>query len=324
MFETQYRRELDQLSLPEERLEQLITAMGQTEPQKPSQRAGKAWKTVLLAAALCVALVATALAISPTLRDALDSALGAFAPYSREIKGICVIDQGIEVRVVSALSDGNAARVYFEVQDLEGDRLGEHPVTNLGLEMPRNNWVSGIEFPAQCIGYDRTTRTALFVAAFIGDGPPDNDLTFTAYAQFFAPDGSGYHSEKAIRGEWSLEIPLENAPTRTVDLREMGAELGGVTAKELSLTSIGATIESDPNGFPWTMGYKLTTYLSDGTLVRVGKQDSTYHSDEYATDHWSFPEPIDPEDVVAIAIGQWYVPIEGGVAGQGHWLPQLP
>lgn len=66
MFETQYRREIDQISLPEERLEQLITAMGQTEPQKPSQRAGKAWKTVLLAAALCAALVATALAVELT------------------------------------------------------------------------------------------------------------------------------------------------------------------------------------------------------------------------------------------------------------------
>lgn len=460
MFETRYRREIGQISLPEERLEQLITAMGQAQPQKPSQKAGKAWKTVLLAAALCAALAATALAVSPGLREALVSALGAFAPYSREIEGVSVIDQGLEVKVISALSDGNTVQIYFTVQDLEENRLDQDLHTNFNLYPPSPNqaeWHQSSFFsPGKCISYDPETKTALFSTRLIGDGPPATDFTLSAIAQVFTPgyhefrfdlpelaltsevlatttlssgetvlvpeqapmnleqtdifslsscgfgadgrfhilyqchiaveradlrtflssriwesgdvagnqlaqsynrdfqavifqrDGKTYydssyevgseHAEdilprevygcliggKDIQGSWELDIPIQNAPARTVDLREMGTELGGVTAKELALTSISATIESDPNGSPWTMGYELTAYLSDGTLVRVGKQDSTYHSDGYATDHWTFPEPIDPEDVVAIAIGQWYVPIEGGIAGQGHWLPQQP
>jgi len=47
-------------------------------------------------------------------------------------------------------------------------------------------------------------------------------------------------------------------------------------------------------------------------------------SEGYATNHWTFDQPIDSETVTAIAIGQWYVPIEDGAAQPGHWLAEAP
>ncbi len=52
--------------------------------------------------------------------------------------------------------------------------------------------------------------------------------------------------------------------------------------------------------------------------------DSLFHGGSYAVNHWPFPEPVEPGEVTAIAVGQWYVPIENGVALPGHWLNKQP
>lgn len=329
MFETRYRREIDQIGLPEERLEQLITAMGQTEPQKPSQRAGKTWKTVLLAAAFCAVLAATALAVSPGLREALAAALGAFAPYSREIECVSVIDQGIEVRVVSALCDGNAARVYFEIQDLEGDRLDEF--TCCDLDITPANWSEEGDVRWSAIGgggdlfrYDPASKTILASAELLGGGPPASKLTLNLHMTEIQPGGARDDVPKSpiIRGEWRLTVETEMVEQISIDMLPSQTVIADVTARTLNLSVLGATIESDTYGNG--LNYPLTLYLSDGRVLPHIKYGPLGLSGNYTDTRWTFPEPVEPEDVVAIAIGQWYVPIESGVAGPGHWLPEQP
>ena len=90
-----------------------------------SRRGGRPWRVGLTAAALCAALVMTAVAASPSLREALAHMLGGFEPYAQEVEGASVMDQGIQMTVLSAVADSEDGRVYLELRDLEGDRLTE-------------------------------------------------------------------------------------------------------------------------------------------------------------------------------------------------------
>ena len=79
----------------------------------------------LLAAAVlvCGALTTSALALSPTLRDYLAQALGSFTSYSQEPEGAVAVDDKVEVRVVSAVTDQYRMKIYVEAQDLTGEYL---------------------------------------------------------------------------------------------------------------------------------------------------------------------------------------------------------
>ena len=72
------------------------------------------------------------------------------------------------------------------------------------------------------------------------------------------------------------------------------------------------------------LNYPLTVYLADGRMLPGINTDGGFHRGNYSVNHWTFPEPVEPEEVTAIAIGQWYVPIEDGAAAEGHWLAALP
>lgn len=111
-----------------------------------------------LAAALtaaAVALTGTALAAGPTL---LQTALGAFAPYAQNQEGV-VEAEGIQVKVLSALTDDLCAKVYLEVTDLTGDRLKNASIAGrleLTLE-GETSWSEG----CRIVDYDSETKTAL-------------------------------------------------------------------------------------------------------------------------------------------------------------------
>lgn len=105
--------------------------------------------------AAAVALTGTALAAGPTL---LQAALGAFAPYAQRQEGV-VVHEGIQVKVLSALTDDLCAKVYLEVTDLTGDRLGQAKISgrlDLTLE-GETSWSEG----CRIVDYDPETKTAL-------------------------------------------------------------------------------------------------------------------------------------------------------------------
>ena len=121
MDKKRYQREMDRISMSPAFRAALTEAMA---GEKPVRRPRRAWRTALLAAALCGALAVSALALSPTLRQALEDALGGYAQYARPVDGAAV-SNGAELRVVSALNGGSILKVYAEVRGLEEQKLGD-------------------------------------------------------------------------------------------------------------------------------------------------------------------------------------------------------
>lgn len=292
----------------QERLEEKIDEITE-KAERPGKK--RVFRTLLLAAALCAALTVTALAASPTLRQALLAALGSFAPYSQEIGGLSAVDQGIEVRVVSALTDGTVVRVYFEIQDLTEDRLDETLKVEWENVTPddRASWEQwGYGAAGRLVSYDPDSRTALMEFGLTGDGEPVDNTVLTLEIDRILP---GEDREQAtIEGNWILDVPLTTAPSRKVDLG--GAAIGKAEAETLRLTALGAYLETVPtialrSRREGIRRWPLTVSFSDGTTVAVEEADSLYQGYERETYHWSFPEPIDPEEAVGVEInGQYF------------------
>ncbi len=90
-------------------------------PSKTKKGLG-AVKGALVAAAVCAALLCTAFAASPGLRELLAEALGGFAPYAQEQDGQAYVIDGMEFRVVSALPPERRVVVtlfYYEDMGVE-------------------------------------------------------------------------------------------------------------------------------------------------------------------------------------------------------------
>lgn len=329
MFGDAYRKDMDAVVLDKGAKESILRAVLE---EKPGKR--RVARTALLAAALCVALGMTALAVSPGLREALAEALGSFAPYSREVENLSVVDQGIELKVVSTLCDGNSAKVYLELRDLEGNRLSA--LTRCDLDIIPADWHEegdalwgAVGGGGELLRYDPDSKTILATADLLGYGLPAEKLTLKLYMTEVQLEGAREDApaSSTIRGEWSLTVEAEMVERLSIDMRPSQTVIAGVTARTLHLSVLGATLESDANGTPNGLGYPLTVYLSDGRSLPPIKDPPTTCPNSFIHDtvsRWSFPEPVEPGEVVAIAIGQWYVPIEDGTAQPGHWLAELP
>lgn len=333
MLEERYNKAMDRIVLPPDRLDAIIAVLDEPETTPGSERTRRPLRTVLLAAAICLALAATSLAVSPSLREALLGALGSFAPYSRKVEGLSVVDQGIELKVVSTLCDGSSARLYLELRDLTGDRLDEF--TQCDLDVIPAHW--GEEGDWSAIGggdgdllrYDPDSKTILASADVLGYGPPAEKLTLKLRMTKVQPGGARDDAPATppIRGDWSLTVEAEMVERLSIDMLPSQTVIAGVTARTLHLSVLGATLESDANGTPNGLGYPLTVYLSDGRTLPPIQDPPTTLPSSFSDDtvsRWTFPEPVEPGKVAAVAIGQWYVPIENGMAQPGHWLVEQP
>lgn len=158
MFE-EYRKEMDDVKLSEQQKEQLAALMA-AQPVRTARRAGR---TFLVAAAVCALCAVSALALSPTLRQMLEAAQGSYTQYAAPVESSAVQD-GIEIRVISALADHTMIKVYAEVRDLEGKRLSGD-MDMVGLVQPetfaQGIGISSCTNSGRCIGYDSETGTAL-------------------------------------------------------------------------------------------------------------------------------------------------------------------
>lgn len=170
----EYRREMEQLGPRPEELERLYTMIGGGTEMKKTKRLGSKAAAVLVCAVLT--LTVTAAAAAPAVWEALQSRLGVFAPYAQTIEGAVCADQGIEVRVLSAISDDLEARVYLSVRDVEQDRLNEFLTLGGTLtageakdpESVFSNGISVVGGPStsvfDLVSYDPETKTALLSA----------------------------------------------------------------------------------------------------------------------------------------------------------------
>ena len=163
------------------------------------------WEGPLYAAA-CAALFATALAVSPGLREVLGTALGSFAPYAQDVEVVSAADQGIEVRVVSALSDGNRSVAYLEVRDLTGDRIGPDTFLSLaigGLSRQPAAYSASRYGGGRPLHYDTETGTILTSVELTVDGPPASSGTLDVVFERLTPSlrrKSGTFSPSLLTG----------------------------------------------------------------------------------------------------------------------------
>ena len=306
MFE-EYRKEMDDVKLSEQQKEQL-TALMAAQPVRTARRAGR---TFLVAAAVCALCAVSALALSPTLRQMLEAAQGNYTQYAVPVEA-CVVKNGIEIRIISALADNTKVVVYAEARDLEGNRLsGEMEV--VGVVQPetiaQDIGISSCTHWAQCVGYDTETGTAL--------------LEFTTWGLI---PGEDTQLELEVvcmaAGEESWHIPFdpERQEVRRIALSDT---VNGVPLERLELSPLGAALYARGH-----VGYSdVAIHLSDGTVLHPKKEwgGSTGGAEGPVSRYWSFEEPVDPVEVIGLSIQYWYIPIQAdGTAGPGYWLTELP
>lgn len=283
MFQDRYRKDMEAVGPTEEQLARLTAAL-EKEEETPVKTVKLTVKTVLIAACLCAAMAVTALAVSPGLREALEGALGSFFPYSQEVDGVLAVDQGIEIKVVSALMDENDGTAYLEVKDLEGDRLSMD--MRLRIDFGRRTLAP--------MAYDPDTKTALFAVNLrmllneIHEGRMD-DLEFTCEAIYPG------------RVELPSEEEMVTAPNGTY-CQENGIAIPKslFTKKTLKTFSVSENGREytvlEPNQTPADIGSEYFSVSSigfdeEGSLhVQLALADGVYLSDDrdLSVDAYSF------------------------------------
>lgn len=283
-------------------------------PPREKRRGLGAVKTVLIAAALCAALLCTAFAASPELRGMLAEALGGFAPYAQGQEGEAYVINGMEFRVVSTLADDFTVRAYVEVRDLEGDRLsGEMTATGM-VNVPRKKTgegVSGFTMGAHCVGYDEETKTALLCVTSWGQVPKD-DLTGSQVLIFSLSNGP-WAAAQFWSNEEDVAIPVEVEPVSavTVDTELTKA----FHAEEVRLSPIGLSVIFKGGGdWPAFAGVDLRVQMADGTIDAPWEGGQGNYG-AYGTETerkvlvWNFRQPVDVDGIQGIYVGEEYFPL---------------
>ena len=174
----------------------------------------------------------TAVAAGPTLWQALQVRLGAFAPYAAPAEG-AVVESGVEVALAGSLSDGYVARVYFTVTDPAG-RLNEHTNVTARLETADGPLAGG----AGChvLSWDAEAGRLLVEASLVGVGSGsaatltvtglDPSYRYETEAAFFPPErAQTLETEEAAEGQAVLragQTPQASPDTEDFSISSMG------------------------------------------------------------------------------------------------------
>lgn len=165
--------------------EKLLDAMGEIrdewieDARKPGVRRPS---ITLLAAVLVIGLLLSVGAFALADVDGFYEVLYAFSPrMAQALKPVQMscVDNGIEMKVLSAAVEWDTARVFIGLHDLEEDRVDEtcDLYDGYSIDLPSKSMISHCEFSS----YDEATGTALFLLEVErGDGwrISSNKLTF--------------------------------------------------------------------------------------------------------------------------------------------------
>lgn len=210
MFRTEYKREMDALEPSVASMARLEALTKGETREKPGKRFGR---RAVVALALCAALIVTAVAAGPSVWSALRKHLGPFETYGQKLEGVRTVN-GIEVKLLEAVTDGYSARVYYTLTDLERDRLSENTVVSGGVNGVSLGAVSRVE--GRVISYDPDTRTLLMEETLMGA-----DFTQPAALTVQTAD-SAWREFDAV-----LPVTIPDTPIQTVQGDGRGAALPG-------------------------------------------------------------------------------------------------
>lgn len=282
-------------------------------PPQAKKRGLGALKTALIAAAACAALLCTAFAASPSLRELLAQALGGFAPYAQEQDGQAYEMDGLEVRVLSAMADQDTIRVFVQLKDLEGNRLSDHINATGLVDVPSppasdNSGVRGSTFGSRCLNYDGETKTALMACTTWGR--VYEDLSDAELVLFHVYDTQTLED---ISVDTTLHIPLdiEVMPSTTLDGEtELAA---GFFAETVRLSPLGITaVTYGDVQYSYLARARLRLHMADGTEILSGREDGGPDGQgsygEYGADSsrrvltWNFRDPLEVEQIQSVTI----------------------
>lgn len=299
--------EQEECSVPEgfdNRIRETLDAL----PAGVKKRGMGAARGALLAAAVCAALVCTAFAASPGLRELL----GAFAPYAQQQEDKTYVMEGIEVRVLSAMADQDTIRVYVQLRDLEGHRLTAH-MNGMGLvdvpEPPSNDGaITTSTSGAQCLSYDQESGTALMV--FTTWGRVCEDLSGANLVLCHLYDTQ---TLKDITWDTTLRIPLEIELTPATVIGGDTELAAGFFAESMRLSPLGVTaVTYGDVQYGYLVRARLRLHLSDGAEILSCREDGgpdgqgSYGKygagDSRRVLTWNFPEPLEVETIESVTI----------------------
>ena len=162
MFRTEYKREMDALEPSEAAMARLEGLTRGEAGGKPVKRFGR---RAIVALALCAALAVTAVAAGPSVWNILNSYLGPYAPFAQEMEGTAS-DQGVRLELVSAVSDGYTAQIFYTITDEEGGRFNaDHTTVAASLEGTN---LGGMSTGSRIVSYDADSNTLLMEVSATG------------------------------------------------------------------------------------------------------------------------------------------------------------
>lgn len=306
--------EMEECAVPEGfdgRLQKMLNSL---PPQEKKRRGLGVIRGVVIAAALCAALVGTALAASPGLREMLGAALGGFAPYAQEQESETYVIDGIEFKVVSALADNFTVRAFIEARELEGGRLGRLVPNEIGavfglVDVPRKDMGSsegmgGFTMGGTCLGYDAETKTALLSVTSWGQAMAD-DLSGSVVRLFDLNAGPGHQT--LWENTEGTTFPVEIKPTPSL---VAGAELASaLQAEEVRISNLGlSAIFKGDGAWPQFAGANVSARLADGTLVEAPWEGGQGSYGAYGTESerkvlvWNFREPVEVGQIQSVTL----------------------
>ena len=316
MTEQEYQKAMENFA-PSPGLQERIQAAVE-ERETPRTRV-RPLRTALIAAAVCFALVGTAFAASPGLRDLLAEALGGFAPYAQEQDGGTQTWNGFEFKVLSALADENMLQVYVQARDLEGrGRLDVHSDTWL-QECPMFS-VAGVKSGVETTGgsgrttynhYDETTQTAVVVYTRWDAGM--EDLSGAELRVDTVRNMMDDSRNAAVKIPLHVEITDSRAILRDI-------QVDGIRVEELRLSplSVTAVIRLEDGYTRSGLDTTFLVRLKDGTQVKTEYDNASGHGtyktsgggNELETLIWNLAGPVEPDQVAGVYIGEEYFPVK--------------
>lgn len=244
---------------------------------------------------------------------------------------------GTELFTLSSIGFDQAGAIHVQIRLAEGVTAGVGEI-----------WSS---FPA----LDESLRATLGAqwelgerhTTFVQDGIYYKDICFTGLTdaqlgQFSIDSLTGQvQLGETIQGQWKLTFPLNLLPQRVITLEETinGQVLESIT---ITATTVRKTARYLDPEHPTVLGYQLSVYLEDGSILTVpydsrARRQTLYQGEDGALSPrgsqapageaitWALPQAVDPQEVVGIAIGQRYLPIHSdNTAGPGSWLTRIP
>lgn len=279
---------------------------------RPTRHVGR---TVLVAAAVCALCIVSALALSPTLRQMLEAVQGKYADYAKPVEASAV-ENGIEIRIISALADHTKIQVYAEARDLEGDRLSGD-LNVIGVIQPETfregSGLSICTHEAHCVGYDPETGTALLEFATWGLIPGE-DTRLELVVPYLAAGSEGLSEES-----WRIPFDPERQEVRSIAL---SGTVNGLPLERLELSPLGAALYTRKASYDGD----LAVYLSDGTVLHPEMEGGgATNGMEGVSRYWNFAEPVAPAEITGISLQYWFIPLNtDDTAAPGRWLSELP